>query len=126
MNRWVYANSRREAIVTDNIGPYTFGVTIVNHPDSLPLDLTKLRKYIIKHKHSHMSFELGFETNTRIRIRRETMYWRTTNPACGTIPERNVTVGIDRSTIGISSSGEAFKNRYVACGTRMTGRGGLV
>ena len=121
LNRWVYANSRREIKIDEHVAPYTFGVTITSHPDSLPLDLDKLRKYINNHKHSHMSYTMMHTCERRITIKRETMYWKTSHTLCGTKPYRNVEVGIDTEGLTVSGSGAAYISRFTACGTRTTG-----
>lgn len=121
LNRWVYANCRRQVIVDEHVGPYTFGVYVVNQPDSLPLDYSKLWKYIVKHKHSHMSFELLLESDERIKIKVETMYWRFTRTLCGTSPYRNYGSGFDRSKVKIGTHGEGTNFHYLMAGTEDTG-----
>lgn len=121
LNRWVYANSRRQVIVDEHTGPYTFSVYVVNQPDSLPLDFSKLWKYIVKHKHSHMSFELLLEADSKIKIGVETMYWRFGRLLCGEAPYRNYGSGFDRSKVTIGSHGEGTQFHYPMAGVGETG-----
>ena len=122
LNQWVYANCRRQALVEDHVGPYTFGVYVVNHPDSLPLDYSKLYKYIVQHKHSHMSFELRLESDSTITIGTATMYWRFTRTLCGTSPYRNYEGGVDHSKVKIGSHFAGYGFDYPMAGTGDTGK----
>lgn len=121
LNRWVYANSRRRVIVNDHIAPYTFAVFVVNQPDSLPLDFGKLYKYIVKHKQSHMSFELYLESDEQIKIKVETMYWRFPYRQSGTEPWRNVPGGLERTRLRIKSHPQGYEFPYLMTGTRDAG-----
>lgn len=121
LNRWVYASCRRQVIVNEHIGPYTFGVYVVNNPDSQPLDFSKLWRYIVKHKHSHMSFELILESDDVIKIKTETMYWRFTRQLSGEQPYRNYPGGVDRDTVHIESNTHGNVYSYPMAGVGDTG-----
>jgi len=121
LDQYVYAQCGRHVVVDEHIAPYTFGVYIVDNVDALPLDYSKVRRHIIKHKHSHMSFELFSESDEKITIKSETMYWKFRYRQAGTEPYRNVLVGVERSEIEIQTEGEAHKIEYVMAGVEKTG-----
>ena len=121
LDRWCMITTARNAVVDDHIGDYTFGVTLISHPDSLPLDIQKVRKYINSHKHSHMSYELTFEARSRILLSIETAYWRFHYEMCGTKPYRNIVGGLDGREIIVSPAPHGYVFQYPFAGTDETG-----
>ncbi len=121
LDRWVNITSGRNAVVQDNIAPYTFGVCISLHPDSGPISADAVIKYINEHKHSHMSYELVFQSEAIIGIRSETGYWRFGYEMSGTKPYRNVGFGEDERQIVVTSSPRAYVFDYSFAGTEETG-----
>ena len=118
LDRWCQITMGRNAVVEDNIGPYTFGVTIIGHEDSEPLDIKKLKKYINSHKHSHMSYDLAFQCQSRITISIETGYWRFLYELCGTKPYRNVIGALDDRTVIVEPEPQGYPFHYYMTGQK--------
>ncbi len=121
LDRWVFSNSGRHAKVNEHVGPYTFSVHIVNQEGSSPIDYSKLKNYIIRHKQSHMTLELTLESDSIIKIGYETMYWRFTRRVAGEEPYRNVPAGVLRSQVDIESNGTGNVYSYPMAGVGDTG-----
>ena len=112
LDRWCQITMGRNATVTENVDLYTFGVFITARPGCKPLDIAAVRKYINQHKHSHMSYDLGFQTEERIAIKVETGYWRFYYKFCGTLPQTNYPAGIGDGAIIIGADGKAYPFDY--------------
>ena len=72
----IYNFTGRTSEVKDNVGPYTFGVYINSDEDGGNIDIDEIVDYIRKHKPSHLSYELGFQTVSEIKVTVLTQYWR--------------------------------------------------
>ena len=121
LDRYVQSLCNRNAVVNEHIAPYTFGVYIVDNPDSEPLDYSAVRKWIIRHKHSHMSFELYTEADSRITIKTETMYWKFQHQLSGTEPQRNIPGDVERSKVVVNSAGDGQVFGYPMAGNEDAG-----
>lgn len=121
LDRWVYITCGRNVTVEDNIASYTFAVYVSTHPDSGPLNIETIKKYINRHKHSHMSYMLTFQSEEAIKIGIETSYWRFLYTMCGTLPQRNVPGGITRSEIVIAPEARGYPFDYEFSGTADAG-----
>ena len=121
LNRYAYTKWGWNVEVTENVGPYTFGVVAICRPGAIPLEFDKLRQYIIDHKHSHMSFHLSLRVESVVTIKSETMYWRFPYRQSGTEPWRNVPGGLERTRLRIKSHPQGYEFPYLMTGTRDAG-----
>lgn len=66
----------RESEIVDYVSPFTFGVYLTSSEEPKEIDIQDISSYLDKHKPSHMSYELGFQSVFNIGIGVETGYWR--------------------------------------------------
>ena len=116
----------RSTETDENIGPYTFAIYIVGKEGMTVSDFNAITAYIRRHKPSHMSYELYFQSDAQAKISIETGYWRfyyslTDGAPAGTLPEYNITAGLESAAIeaAVEEAGSTFT--YYPCGITPAG-----
>lgn len=126
LQRFIQQLIRRQSEVVDHIGPYTFGVYITANDSMDTADFDAINAYIKRHKPSHMSFELWFQSTAIITISAETGFWRfqypmTATASAGELPDYNITSGQGQSAIRASPDEKGYFIDYVPCGSSNSG-----
>lgn len=112
----------RQSEIVDNVGAYTFGVYIISSDASREINVQDISAYLNKHKPSHMSYELGFQSVFNIRIGVETGFWRFPYQMAGTastgqLPETNTGFGGQAGGIEIDPEATGYHIPYDFAGT---------
>lgn len=128
LQRYIQQLIRRQSEVLDHIGPYTFGVYITASDSMDSADIEAINTCIKRHKPSHMSFELWFQSLAVVAISMETGYWRfpyaMTNTAnAGELPDFNLTSGFGDSGIRATMDERGYTIHYMPCGAASSGAG---
>lgn len=123
LEKYINNLTGREARVTDYVRDFTFGIEIVNSDGMLGSDLKEITAYINRHKPSHMSYDLIFQSEAQIGIGIETGYWRflyhmTGAANTGQLPRTNVLFAKSDDQIVAESSGSAYRFPYMLAGTQ--------
>lgn len=126
LQKYIQQLTRRESEVVDHVGPFTFGVFIAANDSMDNSDISAIAAYIKRHKPSHMSFQLWFQSFAVITIGVETGYWRiqypmTSTANAGELPDFNLTSGQGASAIRASPDARGFTIRYAPCGVSSSG-----
>ncbi len=122
LEQYIYNLTGRSSEVVSYVRPYTFGVYIENTKGMLDADLATITEYINKNKHSHMSYDLVFQSSAGIVVGVETGYWRfpyrmTGTANAGQLPQANTLFEESGSKIIAGSSGNAYLIPYMMAGT---------
>jgi hypothetical protein len=122
----LYNITGRMAEYEEHVAPYTFGIYLNNTPGGRQVDYAAILAMIRKHKHAHKSFFFAFQTESKATIGVETGYWRfyyslTDGAPAGTLPEYNITAGLESAAIeaAVEEAGSTFI--YYPCGITPAG-----
>lgn len=113
----------REAEIVDYVRDFTFGVYISSTEGMRETVLNDIITYLNRHKPSHMSYELAFQSGTTITIGIETGYWRfpyhmTGAAKTGQLPQANVIFADTDMLIDVACDANGYRFPYEAAGTK--------
>ena len=125
LERFLETVTGRTVNVIEGIADYTFGIVITGGDGDEEVNMESLRKYIGSHKPSHMAYVLTMQAATELTVHVETGYWRFYYTFCGTIPQYNMTSGLEYRQIRAQPEAGAFPYPYLPCGVYTLGGGVL-
>lgn len=113
----------REAEIVDYVRDFTFGVYISSTEGMRETVLNDIITYLNRHKPSHMSYELAFQSGATIAVGIETGYWRfpyhmTGAAKTGQIPQVNVIFADTDMLIDVACDANGYRFPYEATGTK--------
>ena len=122
LERYIYNLTGREARVTDYVSSYTFGIEVVNVDDMHGSDLKEIMTYINRHKPSHMSYDLIFQSEAVVSIGIETGYWKfpfhmAGMAKAGQLPEASTVLHDAGADVLVTPTPKAYRYPYDMAGT---------
>ena len=113
----------REAEIVDYVRNFTFGIYLTSTEDMQETVLNDIVSYLNRHKPSHMSYELAFQSLAEIKIGVETGYWRfpyhmTGTARTGQLPQPSTTFGAADAQIIAHCEATGYRYPYTAAGTK--------
>lgn len=123
LEKYIYSLTGRQARVTDHVSDFTFGIEVITTDGMRSADLKEIVAYIDRHKPSHMSYDLIFQSETQISVGVETGYWRfpyhmTGAANAGQFPQTSIIFGDSDDWVIVDSSENAYRFPYTLTGTK--------
>lgn len=121
LEKYIYNLTGRETRVTDYVRDFTFGIEVVSSDGMRGSDLKEIMAYINRHKPSHMSYDLLFQSEAQITIGVETGYWRfpyrmTGMAKAGQLPEVSTIFHENEGNVLVAPSPVAYRFPYTLAG----------
>lgn len=121
LEKFIYNLTGRSSQIVSYVRPYTFGVYIENTEGMKNADVAAIVNYINKNKHSHMSYDLVFQSSAEVIVGIETGYWRfpyrmTGTAKAGQLPQANILFEEREGKVVAASSTNAYRIPYMMAG----------
>jgi hypothetical protein len=123
LKQYIFNLTGRQSDVVDHIADFTFGVYIENTEGMQVADIGTIIEYINRYKHSHMSYDIVFQSSARILVGVETGYWRfpysvTGEPKAGQLPDASTVFAGNDGKIIVEVDARDYHIPYELSGTK--------